>query len=203
MRAAVALGIAILPAASLHRADKARGGRGSGGYGGEPVISVRGCVPKNGSYVAPHDVPRQTAFSATISRTGAVAIVTPFAARGLELRPNHWRCRPQQSSPCHNRLRRRRRCLGARAARSLVTFAFFTEPRCRSARCKPLFSSCRPSQTLEFHRLIYWRLKPCRHLLHTDEEHRYRFGIKRPNHVVGQAGQKRESAVVAVHRFPL
>lgn len=151
----------------------------------------------------PTTAPRQMAFSATISRTGAVAIVTPFAALGLELRPIRWTCRPEQSSPCHNRLRRRRRFLGARAARSLVAFAFFTEPRCRSARCEPFFSSCHPSQTLEFQRLICWRLKPCRHLLHTDEEHRYRFGIKRPNHVVGQAGQKRKSAVVAVHRFPL
>lgn len=46
MRAALVLEIAILSAASLHKAAKARGG---------PVVSVRGCVPKNGSYVAPHD----------------------------------------------------------------------------------------------------------------------------------------------------
>lgn len=46
MRAAFVLAIATLSAASLHRAAKVTGG---------PVVAVRGCVPKNGSYVAPHD----------------------------------------------------------------------------------------------------------------------------------------------------
>lgn len=55
MRAALVLEIAILSAASLHRAAKARGERGSDGYGSGPVVSVRSSVTKNGSYVAPHD----------------------------------------------------------------------------------------------------------------------------------------------------
>lgn len=54
MRAAVALGIAILSAASWNSAAEARGGRGGGGYGGGTLVRVSGYVNSRGTYVAPY-----------------------------------------------------------------------------------------------------------------------------------------------------
>jgi hypothetical protein len=54
MRAAVALGIAILSAASWNSAAEARGVRGGGSYGGGTLVRVSGYVNSRGTYVAPH-----------------------------------------------------------------------------------------------------------------------------------------------------
>lgn len=54
MRAAVALGIAILSAANWHSAAEARAGRGGSGYGGGTVVRVGGYVNSRVTYVAPY-----------------------------------------------------------------------------------------------------------------------------------------------------
>lgn len=54
MRAATALGIVILSAASWHSAAEARGGRGVGGYGGGTLVRVSGYLNSRGTYVSPH-----------------------------------------------------------------------------------------------------------------------------------------------------